>query len=136
MKKNLQGCMKSCRSIKTNLDNVLGNRLCNRKNETISLMLWRKFKNNCKVVWKVVKALKQIWETCWEELVQKKKRYNFPYAVKKMQKYLQSCMISCKGIKTKLWDMLGNRTATEKPKQFPLCCEENPKITAKLYEKL
>ena len=37
-------------------EHVLVNRKCNQKNETISLMLWRKFKNNRKVV----KALKQI----------------------------------------------------------------------------
>ena len=69
-----------------------------------------------------------------EKKQKKKKRNNFPYAVKEIQKYLQSC----KGIKTNFENILGNR--------LHLCNRKNEaispmpgrqlKVSAKLYKKL
>ena len=67
----------------------------------------------------------------------KKKRNNFPYVVKKIQKYLQRCMKSSKGIKTNLGNFAGEPLVQQKKtKQIILCCEENAKISSMLYEKL
>ena len=52
-----------------------------------------------------------------------KKLNNFPYAVFATEKQIWE----------KCW---ATACATEKTKQFPLCCEENSKTSTNLYEKL
>ena len=70
--------MKSCKGIKKKLGNVLGNHLCNRKKETISLMLCRKLKKYLQGSMKSCKGIKKIWETCWESACATTKTKQFP----------------------------------------------------------
>ena len=70
-------------------------------------------------------------------LVQQKKRNNFPYAVKKIKINLQGCMKSCKGIKTNLGKVLGNRLCNRKNETiYLMLCRKLKKISSRLYEKL
>ena len=129
--------MKRCKGIKKKFGELVGKPLVQQKKQNNFPYAVKKIKKNiCKVVWTVVKALKQIWKMCWGTASATEKTKQFPFSVQKIKKYMQSCMKSFKGLNTSLRNVLGNRLCNRKTKQVPLCYEENSKITAKLCEKL